>query len=82
MTPKEKANKLFSRYYVTLLKTDSDISEEITISLLSKQCALIALDEILNSDPNNLHSEYDYNEYKLGVDVDYWQEVKQEIEKI
>jgi len=72
MTPKEKANELFSRYYVMLLKTDSDISEEITISLLSKQCALIAVDEIIDALDKSL----------INADIEWWKEVKQEIKKI
>jgi hypothetical protein len=44
----------------------------------AKQCALIAVDEILNA--NGLHpndTDYDYNKAEL-----YWQEVKQEIENL
>ena len=76
MTPKEKADKLFSRYYVMLLETDSEISEEITISLLSKQLTLIAVDEIINCD----------SFFKTLVDAkaftNYWYEVQQEIKKL
>jgi hypothetical protein len=75
MTAKEKANKLFSSYYVMLLKTDSDVSEEITISLLSKQCALIAVDEILNT------IEYSSQADELSK-ISYWEGVKNEIEKL
>jgi len=75
MTPKEKANELFSRYYVMLLKTDSDISEEITISLLSKQCALIAVNEILS-----MGIMSDSGDWRMAKS--YWEEVKKEIEKI
>ena len=75
MTSKEKANKLFSSYYVMLLKTDSDVSEEITISLLSKQCALIAVDEILNT------IEYSSQADELSK-ISYWTEIKNEINKL
>jgi len=75
MAAKEKANELFSSYYVMLLKTDSDVSEEITISLLSKQCALIAVDEILNT------IEYSSQADELSK-ISYWEGVKNEIEKL
>jgi len=79
MTPKEKAEELFSKYatYVVMWAGDSN-----TTNQNCKQCALIAVEQILNSDPNNLHSDYDYNECKLGVDVKYWEQVEQEIEKL
>jgi len=38
------------------------------------QCALITVDEILNN--------YYKNHFKTGKKIDYWQEVKTEIEKI
>jgi hypothetical protein len=81
MTPKEKAEHI----YFKMLKWQQDADIYLKRNIISTaaiRCALIAVDEILNSDPNNLHSEYDYNEYKLGVDVDYWTEVKKEIEKL
>lgn len=62
MTPKEKAEELYNRMIV-----------DFTIDKWqSKQCALIAVDQIL---------EVVQNLYFMGT-VDYWQEVKQEIEKL
>lgn len=80
MTPKEKAKQLFDNFYsITPLDADfSDSVDEANRKILSdrkhaKQCALIAVDEIINNDKNmmrglseNLHDEY-------------WQEVKKEI---
>jgi hypothetical protein len=62
MTPKEKAEELYNKM---LPKSG------VVFKLQAKQCALVAVDEIL----------------KAGQDVDefadsYWQEVKQEIEKL
>ena len=67
MEPKEKAKDLVDKFSnVPLLD-----------SYEAKQCALIAVDEIINSNP---HSN------PLNTDVhstmSYWQEVKQEIEKL
>ena len=42
MTPKEKANELFDRYYIIC----QEFTEEIQCSIQAKQCALIAVDEI------------------------------------
>jgi len=60
MTPKEKAFQLVKRYY-----KDYD---------LSKECALIAVDEILNSRPAITDSQIEYQKY--------WEEVKHEINKL
>jgi hypothetical protein len=68
MTPKGKAIELMNKMYF--------VSELNGICLLTihsaKQCALIAVDEIINVIEDNC-LEYDDN---------YWQEVKQEIEKL
>jgi hypothetical protein len=62
MTPKEKAGDLFYKF-----------SMENQYYERAKQCALIAVDEIMKA--------VGWEEMELGVDRDnYWQEVKQEIE--
>jgi hypothetical protein len=41
----------------------------------AKQCALIAVDELIDQC-------WSYREIDLGLALEYWQEVKQEIEKL
>jgi hypothetical protein len=61
-TPKEKAEELYVGYWY--LTNDSRIA---------KQCALVAVDEILNV--------IDWHEFEVPNDqLEYWLEVKQEIE--
>lgn len=67
MTPKEKAKELLDKYLFIEIANYSSMHEV-------KQCALIAVDEILLHEKNN-HSELD----KIS---EYWEEVKQEIEKL
>jgi hypothetical protein len=70
MTPKEKAEELIQKYYSWGINKQGQ-----TLSWLeSKQCALIAVDEILLNEENK-HSV-------LSKIYDYWEEVKQEIEKL
>jgi len=76
MTPKEKADELFTGYYVMLLETDSQISEEIIISILSQQLALITVDEIIEEVIESADNEI------KSTRVIYWQKVKQEINKL
>lgn len=67
MTAKEKAIELYNKFY----NTSSHPHHVETRQQIAKQCALIAVDEIL----------------QLAVWInemiyEYWQEVKQEIEKL
>jgi len=71
MTPKEKAEELVLRY----LRIDNNTKEWFN-SHIAKQCALIAVDEILNT----LYSIPFGN--ALDNELEYWNEVKQEIEKL
>jgi hypothetical protein len=69
MTPKEKSKELFMRNF------------EITVDdYCAKQCALIAVDEIIKTESlANRNCGY----VTLTKEhLQYWQEVKQEIEKL
>lgn len=72
MTPEEKAEELFGKFAMYLranLRYDEEANED------AKQCALIAVDEIIE----NL-VELSNGEFTFIHNVEYWQEVKQEIE--
>ena len=68
MTPKEKAKELIRRFY--------------SIGAIEcKQCALIAVDEIFEF----MKMDDEYTETVSNANskwVDYWEEVKKEIEKL
>ncbi len=69
MTPKEKAKELVEKYFDTCHKSsDLELSWKVC-----KRCALIAVDEILNNDG--------FTQFDVYL-TEYWQEVKQEIEKL
>jgi hypothetical protein len=81
MTPKEKAKELVYKYknasfnckgcdmpFCDIPCTSLSIDE-------SKQCALIAVDEIIQA--------IDWHEFEVpNEQINYWQEVKQEIENL
>jgi hypothetical protein len=84
MTPKNKANETFLKMY--------DKIENATVGLFSedvayidarykaaKQCALIAVDEILYLDIKAKNESQFIIERRIE---EYWQEVKQEIENL
>ena len=72
MTPKEKAKELYNKFYMAIPSDEMGLCDEA-----SRQCALIAVEEILSDYKNYLMHEN--TEYKGLI---YWQEVKQEIEKL
>jgi hypothetical protein len=74
MKPQEKANELVNKYL---------ISTPIVFYIDdAKKCALIAVDEIINSAPFFSYDD-EGNFYRSVVDAKrYWEQVKQEIEKL
>lgn len=72
MTTKEKAKELVDKYMFCHVSPVYLISAKEH----SKQCALLAADEIIKA----LH--YADTAYDLLNEINYWQEVKQEIEKL
>jgi hypothetical protein len=73
MTPKEKAEELLGKY-LAIQFGDFPTTD-------AKQCALIAVDEIINSNYKNTLNDLGYR-YTVNELNDYWHEVKQEIEKL
>jgi hypothetical protein len=75
LTPKQKAIELVDKFYqrfpltMDVITTRGDLSWEYDSWKDAKQCALIAVDELL------LLITYQPT-------IDYWNEVKQEIEKL
>jgi hypothetical protein len=67
MTPKDKAKELVEKYAIWSWNE-------------AKQCALIAVDEILQIKSITMYPILEDN-YIYGHE-EYWQEVKQEIEKL
>ena len=76
MTPKEKAIELWLSYYELI----DDCYSSKAAKGIAKQFALIAVDEILNSIPSSGY----WHTYSVEIPsaITYWQEVKQELEKL
>ncbi len=73
MAPIEKANELYSKYDDLLNK---DFGNPIVFDNQLKQCALIAVDEILE-----MIDEDEIDVWDRDILI-YWQEVKHEIENL
>ncbi len=73
MIPKDKAHQLVTRFYLALPNNGSQTGINNVHQRWDegKMCALMAVDEIMNALEENGSWNYDY-----------WNEVKQEIEKL
>jgi hypothetical protein len=67
MTPKDKAKQLFDKYCYAIRENEDD-DGYFTNTIKAKRCANIAVEMVIL----NCYEEEEY----------YWQEVKQEIEKL
>jgi len=75
MTAKDKAMELMDKFYDVEIYADYGASASID----AKECALICVDEILKSNIE-LFGQMDNDD--SWYDDSYWQEVKQEIDKL
>jgi len=77
MEAKEKAQELVDKYRTTIRKADvyGNLASEDEI-YLAKECALIAVEEIIK-EKQECHKFECY-----GNDIEYWQQVKTEIEQL
>jgi hypothetical protein len=68
MTPQEKSKQLYNKF-LRYVPAEEEFEHEY-----AKQCALIAVDEILVV----MNEEY----FSDALKIEYWEQVKQEIEKL
>ena len=86
MTPKEKAQELVDKFYNTTpneawINEPVGLSEEYKAWKQAKQCALIAVNEIINTLNMDIR-DIDVRGNILLDLIDYWREVKKEIQKL
>ena len=69
-TPKEKAAELFTHYHNLIQDIGGELGQEILVSILAKECALFAANQVLNQN-YKIASHHDY--------IYYWEEVIHEL---
>lgn len=79
MTPKKKATELVNRFYQEFDTGFTEIDKQY-----AKQCAKICIVEIIQSDPTNprIGRYFETTSDMVDSAVDYWNEVRIEIEKL
>ena len=80
MTPKEKATSIYNQHYVLLLEADSDISQEVLISILAKKCALVSVKEVVEQ-WEVIDTYISDGGGELNQNLKYWYEVREELNK-
>ena len=79
MTPKEKAQELFDKFYIVC----QEYSEEIQCHIQAKECAIISVDLIIEEleSYSDLESIIVINNFLFSVIelISHWKEVKREI---
>jgi hypothetical protein len=74
MTPKEKADELIDKMYYIGRYDDKEDYNPAMAWERAKQCALIAVDEIIN------HHSQEQGLYR--IDTYYWKQVKSELQSL
>lgn len=75
MTSKEKAKELFDKFYYVIPSFELPIDDQV-----AKECALIAVDEIIDCLlDDDLYIKEGTN---FDIFIKYWNQVKEEIEKL
>lgn len=77
MTPKEKAKELIDKFYNHTFNVEKDTEDNFESA---KQCALVTIDEMLQIQSITMYPVIEDN-YIYGH-IDYWQKVKQELNKL
>lgn len=73
MTPREKAWELYHKYRTL----EGKFGDKVLYNYDAKQCALVAVDYIINSNPHS--NPFNTEVYST---FSYWKEVKQEIQNL
>ena len=76
MTAKEKAESLVNEFRVILMNEDTDCGHEILCTKIAKKCSFICVDEIISQ------CEWYQRRYSTPIIINFWQDVKSEIEKL
>ena len=78
MTAKEKALELAHKFRLIDIRTSESTTMMISMAD-AKQCALIAVDEIINGYE---FDSLDIEHKRIMDNINFWDEVKQEIERL
>ena len=73
MTPKEKADEIYTHYHNLIQDLGGELGQEILVSILARQCALYGVSLLIK----DKHQTEDFNTSYL-----YWVRVEEELQKM
>jgi len=76
MTPKEKAQDLVNQFRIVLMDEDTECGNEILCTSIAIKNALITVDECIKL-ANLMDGRFSFDN-----EIEYWNEVKEELEKL
>ena len=74
MTPKQKADEIFTHYHNLIQEQGGELGQEILVSILARQCAMYAVGLVVK-ETLELSREYSNNFIYI-----YWVRVQEELE--
>lgn len=77
MTPKEKADSLYESMYYKIPNYPDETNEH----LVATKCALVAVEDKIDDYEGLLHNCYGEAQTAIKQEIDYYKEVKKELEK-
>ena len=78
MTPKEKSQDLVNQFRIVLMDEDTDCGNELLCTSIAIKNAFITVNNILSE----LQTIHCYGENDIEDSVQWYEEVKQELEKL
>ena len=82
MTPKEKADELIDKMYYIGRYVDKEDYNPAMAWDRAKQCALMAVDEILNNNCGSRTDEANATNSEIYCDEYFWNNVKSELQSL
>ena len=73
MTPKQKAEEIFTHYHNLIQEQGGELGQEILVSILARQCALYAVRLLIKDN---------YSTEDINTLYFYWVRVQEELEKM
>jgi hypothetical protein len=77
LTAKEEALVIYGRYYVAIVNSETDMSQEILVSNYAQKFSLIAINTLLEK-----QLQEEWGNYGKSDKLKFYEEIKEEIKKL
>jgi len=77
LTAKEEALVIYGRYYVAIVNSETDMSQEILVSNYAQKFSLIAINTLLEK-----QLQEEWGNYGKSDKLKFYEEIKEEIKRL